>query len=64
LHDLLVDLNAAFRALADANRRELLDRLYARNGQTLTELCQGIDMTRQAVTKHQRASMSISRPVA
>jgi len=47
-----VDLDVAFRALADANRRKLLDRLYARNGQTLLELCEGIDMTRQAVTKH------------
>lgn len=47
-----MDLDAAFRALADANRRELLDRLYARNGQTLSELCEGIDMTRQAVAKH------------
>ncbi len=30
----------------------LLDRLHAKNGQTLGELCQGLDMTRQAVTKH------------
>lgn len=41
-----------FRALADKSRRRLLDRLRARNGQTLSELCEGIDMTRQAVTKH------------
>ena len=41
-----------FRALADASRRRLLDRLHARNGQTLGDLCQGLDMTRQAVTKH------------
>jgi DNA-binding transcriptional ArsR family regulator len=44
--------DAVFRALADANRRQLLDRLYSRNGQTLGELCQGLDMTRQAVAKH------------
>jgi DNA-binding transcriptional ArsR family regulator len=44
--------DAVFRALADASRRQLLDRLYARNGQTLGELCQGLDMTRQAVAKH------------
>ena len=44
--------DAVFRALADASRRELLDRLHARNGQTLGELCQGLDMTRQAVAKH------------
>jgi len=30
----------------------LLDRLHAKNGQTLGELCQGLDMTRQAVAKH------------
>jgi DNA-binding transcriptional ArsR family regulator len=41
-----------FRALADANRRQLLDRLHNRNGQTLGELCQGLEMTRQAVAKH------------
>ena len=41
-----------FRALADANRRQLLDRLHHRNGQTLGELCQGLEMTRQAVAKH------------
>jgi DNA-binding transcriptional ArsR family regulator len=40
------------RALADASRRLLLDRLHARNGQTLLELCDGLAMTRQAVTKH------------
>ena len=43
-----------FRALADASRRQLLDRLHARNGQTLGELCEGLEMTRQAVTKHLR----------
>jgi DNA-binding transcriptional ArsR family regulator len=47
-----MDDDAVFRALADANRRKLLDRLYRRNGQTLGELCQGLDMTRQAVAKH------------
>ena len=41
-----------FRALADASRRRLLDRLHRRNGQTLGELCRGLDMTRQAVAKH------------
>ena len=44
--------DAVFRALADANRRQLLDRLHRRNGQTLGELCLGLDMTRQAVAKH------------
>ena len=41
-----------FKALADSSRRLLLDRLYANNGQTLTELCEHLDMTRQAVTQH------------
>jgi DNA-binding transcriptional ArsR family regulator len=41
-----------FKALADASRRELLDRLRKKNGQTLSELCEGHDMSRQAVTKH------------
>jgi DNA-binding transcriptional ArsR family regulator len=44
--------DSVFRALADANRRQLLDRLHRRNGQTLGELCQGLDITRQAVAKH------------
>lgn len=47
-------MDDVFRALADASRRELLDRLHARNGQTLNELCEGLAMTRQAVTKHLR----------
>ena len=41
-----------FRALADASRRRLLDRLHRKNGQTLGDLCEGLDMTRQAVAKH------------
>ena len=41
-----------FRALADASRRTLLDRLHRRSGQTLGELCAGLEMSRQAVTKH------------
>jgi DNA-binding transcriptional ArsR family regulator len=47
-----MDEDAVFRALADASRRQLLDRLYQKNGQTLGDLCQGLDMTRQAVAKH------------
>ena len=47
-----MDDDAVFRALADASRRQLLDRLHAKNGQTLLELCRGLDMTRQAVAKH------------
>jgi DNA-binding transcriptional ArsR family regulator len=41
-----------FKALADSSRRQLLDRLYATNGQTLSELCKGLNMTRQGVTQH------------
>jgi DNA-binding transcriptional ArsR family regulator len=44
--------DAVFRALADASRRQLLDGLHAKNGQTLGELCRGLDMSRQAVAKH------------
>jgi DNA-binding transcriptional ArsR family regulator len=46
------DADRVFKALADASRRALLDRLRADNGQTLGQLCAGRDMTRQAVTKH------------
>ena len=46
------DSDAVFRALADPSRRTLLDRLHERDGQTLTELCAGLDMSRQAVTQH------------
>ncbi|WP_454651360.1 ArsR/SmtB family transcription factor [Bradyrhizobium liaoningense] len=45
-------MDEVFRALADGSRRSLLDRLHARNGQTLNELCEGLAMTRQAVAKH------------
>jgi DNA-binding transcriptional ArsR family regulator len=45
-------MDAVFKALADPNRRELLDRLRAENGQTLSELCARLAMTRQAVSKH------------
>ena len=50
-------MDEVFRALADPSRRELLDRLFAKNGQTLNELCErlaesGASMTRQALSKH------------
>jgi len=47
-------MDAVFRALADETRRALLDRLYARGGQTLGELCEPFAsaMSRQAVMKH------------
>jgi DNA-binding transcriptional ArsR family regulator len=50
LHYEIVD--AVFKALADESRRELLDQLRRSNGQTLTQLCEHLDMSRQAVTKH------------
>jgi len=46
--------DAVFKALADSSRRKLLDRLRQKNGQTLGELCDGLEMTRQAVAKHLR----------
>jgi len=45
-------MDKVFKALADPGRRLLLDRLFADNGQTLGRLCEHLDMTRQAVTKH------------
>ncbi len=45
-------MDAVFRALADPTRRQLLDSLHARNGQTLNALCEEMAMTRQAVAKH------------
>jgi uncharacterized protein YndB with AHSA1/START domain len=45
-------MDPVFRALADPSRRHLLDRLNAHNGQTLRELCAGLDMARQSVSKH------------
>ncbi len=41
-----------FKALADPGRRKLMDRLHARDGQTLGELCRHLEMTRQGVTQH------------
>jgi DNA-binding transcriptional ArsR family regulator len=46
------DEDKVFKALASAERRLLLDKLRARNGQTLSRLGQDMDMTRQAVTRH------------
>jgi DNA-binding transcriptional ArsR family regulator len=46
------EIDGVFKALADPSRRLLLDRLHARSGQTLYQLCEGLDMSRQAVTQH------------
>ena len=45
-------MDEVFRALSDPSRRRLLDRLNRRGGQTLRELCAGLDMARQSVSKH------------
>ena len=47
-----MDTDRVFKALADRSRRKLLDALRTDNGQTLSELCGLLDMSRQAVTKH------------
>lgn len=46
------DVDRVFKALADPNRRRLLDLLHAESGQTLGALAEHLDMTRQAATKH------------
>ncbi|MFC7624680.1 ArsR/SmtB family transcription factor [Microlunatus sp. GCM10028923] len=45
-------MDEVFKALADVTRRRLLDGLNARNGQTLRELCDGLELSRQSVSKH------------
>jgi DNA-binding transcriptional ArsR family regulator/uncharacterized protein YndB with AHSA1/START domain len=45
-------VDEVFRALSDPSRRRLLDSLNRRNGQSLRELCAGLDMARQSVSKH------------
>jgi len=45
-------VDRVFKALADRSRRRLLDRLHTDNGQTLGELCKGLAMSRQAISKH------------
>lgn len=48
----MADADKVFKALADANRRKVLDLLAANNGQTLGALCEHLDMTRQSATQH------------
>ena len=47
-----MDDDTVFRALADASRRRLLDRLHAHTGQSSSDLAQNMEMSRQAVAKH------------
>jgi DNA-binding transcriptional ArsR family regulator len=49
-----MDDDRVFKALADSTRRHLLDRLFERDGRTLTELESELDMTRFGVMKHLR----------
>ena len=49
---MITDADKVFKALADSNRRKLLDRLRAEGGLSLGELCEKYQMSRQAVTKH------------
>ncbi|RMI27735.1 ArsR/SmtB family transcription factor [Nocardia stercoris] len=49
-----MDEDAVFKALADHTRRHLLDALFAKDGQTLTELESGLEMTRFGIAKHLR----------
>jgi DNA-binding transcriptional ArsR family regulator len=51
----MTDSDVLFRALADPSRRELLDALNANDAQTLTQLCEHLELTRQAVTQHLNA---------
>jgi len=46
------EMDKVFKALADPSRRQLLDRLFADQGQTLGALALGLDMSRQAVSQH------------
>jgi DNA-binding transcriptional ArsR family regulator len=46
------DDDLLFKALSDPSRRQLLDQLHAHDGQTLVQLCEHLDMTRQGVTQH------------
>ncbi|WP_437762556.1 helix-turn-helix domain-containing protein [Sorangium sp. So ce281] len=50
----MTDDDRVFKALADPTRRSLLDRLFARDGLTLTELESGLEMSRFGVMKHLR----------
>jgi DNA-binding transcriptional ArsR family regulator len=45
-------MDSVFKALADSNRRLVLDCLFAKNGQTLQELCEHVSMTRQGLSCH------------
>ena len=62
-----MDDDRVFKALADPSRRHLLDRLFERDGRTLTDLTGELEMTRFGVTKHlqvlEEAGLVVSRKV-
>jgi DNA-binding transcriptional ArsR family regulator len=47
-----MDADKVFKALGDPTRRKLLDLLYEKNGQTLGQLCENLDMARQSAAQH------------
>jgi DNA-binding transcriptional ArsR family regulator len=59
------ETDGVFKALADPTRRHLLDRLFERDGRTLTELERELEMTRFGVMKHlkvlEEAGLVVSR---
>ncbi|MCU1657290.1 MAG: transcriptional regulator [Pseudonocardiales bacterium] len=61
----MTDEDRVFKALADPTRRFLLDRLFARDGRTLTELESELEMSRFGVMKHLKvledASLVVTR---
>jgi DNA-binding transcriptional ArsR family regulator len=63
----MTDDDRIFKALADPTRRFLLDRLFKRDGRTLTELESELEMTRFGVMKHLRvledAGLVVTRKV-
>lgn len=52
MHSDDTEMDSVFKAMADRTRRLLLDRLREHNGQTLRELCERLNMTRQSATQH------------
>jgi DNA-binding transcriptional ArsR family regulator len=57
-------MDEVFKALSDPNRRQLLDKLFLDNGQTLLKLAEDMDMSRQAVMKHLRVLEAANLVVA
>jgi len=62
-----MDSNLVFQALADKTRRTILERIYQRSGQSLSALAKGMDVSRQAVSKHmallEKAELVVSKKV-